>query len=123
MIELALPYPVSANRYWRNMRGRMIRSAEANAYRASVAREAMVQRVRPLHGCAVEVLIVLHPRTTKAGKASESRIDLDNCIKVVLDALNSVAYADDKQVVKLTAEVGGSVPGGGLSVAVGTLTC
>lgn len=30
--------------------------------------------------------------------------DLDNVIKVVLDALNKVAYADDKQICRIVAE-------------------
>lgn len=32
------------------------------------------------------------------------KIDLDNGIKIILDALNKVAYDDDKQVVSLNAE-------------------
>jgi len=30
--------------------------------------------------------------------------DVDNVIKIILDALNGVAYKDDNQIVKLTAE-------------------
>lgn len=29
--------------------------------------------------------------------------DIDNCIKIILDALNGVAYRDDKQIVEVTA--------------------
>lgn len=29
--------------------------------------------------------------------------DIDNCIKVILDALNGIAYEDDKQVVQVIA--------------------
>ena len=29
------------------------------------------------------------------------KVDLDNCAKVVCDALNRVAFADDKQIVEL----------------------
>ena len=28
--------------------------------------------------------------------------DIDNCIKIILDALNGIAYEDDKQVTELT---------------------
>ena len=37
-----------------------------------------------------------HPKLTKP--------DLDNCIKSVKDSLNKIAYADDAQVWKITAE-------------------
>ena len=30
-------------------------------------------------------------------------IDLDNIVKVVMDALNSICYVDDKQVVEIIA--------------------
>lgn len=115
MTTIRLPYPVSANRYWRNMRGRMIRSAEANSYRSAVAGIARKAEIRPLAGF-VELGMTYHPKTTKKGAASRVRLDLDNCIKVVLDALNSVAYADDKQVIKLWAEIGQPIDGGGLTV-------
>ena len=35
-MRLTIPYPVSANRYWRHNRGRHHRSSEAKAYRAQV---------------------------------------------------------------------------------------
>ena len=30
------------------------------------------------------------------------KVDVDNCAKVILDALNKVAYDDDKQIIELT---------------------
>ena len=114
-----LEYPVSANRYWRNFNGRTVMSAEARDYKAMAAfrwREAGL----PLHTGPVLVELLLHPRTTKAGEASKSLMDLDNCLKVAIDALNGVAFVDDKQVRKLVAEVVDPVPGGGLSVRVST---
>lgn len=114
---LRLPYPVSANRYWRTFRGLTARSKEANEYKRTAAHSALVAGWRVLDG-PVHVAITLHPKRTKAGKASATRMDLDNCIKVTLDALNGVAYLDDRQVIRLVAEVGDSVPAGGLSVSV-----
>lgn len=115
---LMLPYPVSANRYWRTFRGMTARSKEANAYKRTAAHSALVAGWRVIDG-PVCVAITLHPKRTKAGKASATRMDLDNCIKVTLDALNGVAYLDDRQVVKIVAEVGEAVAMGGLSVSVG----
>ncbi len=34
----------------------------------------------------------------------QTKPDLDNCIKIIFDALNGVAFYDDKQVVCLTVE-------------------
>jgi len=117
MTPLRLPYPVSANRYWRTYRNITVRSEEANAYRWSViyaAEKAKSERVESnKHVC---INIVLLPKLTKKGEASKVRLDLDNCIKVVLDALIGIAYEDDRQVVKLVAEIGRPVAAGGLTV-------
>lgn len=114
---ILLPYPVSANRYWRSFRGMTVRSKEASEYKRIAAHEAFVAGLRAVDG-PVSVAITLHPKRTKAGKASATRMDLDNCIKVTLDALNGVAYRDDKQVIRLLAEVGDAIECGGLSVEV-----
>lgn len=117
MIQLALPYPVSANRYWRAYRNRTVRSDEATAYRRRVLEAAVAAGMRPVLEHGVRVDLVLRPKLTKRGEASKVRLDLDNCIKVALDALIGIAYEDDRQVVKLTAEIGAPVPEGGLTVA------
>lgn len=114
---LRLGYPVSANRYWRTFRGRTVRSSEADAYKDGVRRIAWQAGLMALTD-PVEVRVTLHPKLTKRGAASRTRMDLDNCIKVTLDALNGVAYRDDSQVVRLVAEVGPAIQDGGLSVSV-----
>lgn len=54
----------------------------------------------------VQVLRPLSKSTPKsqAGKADLSKPDVDNVGKVVLDALNGVAYLDDRQVAGLAVE-------------------
>ena len=89
-----LPLPPSANRYWRMFRGRVITSSEAQNYRAAVAALLYQYHVEPLTG-AVCVSISVY-RQRKAG-------DLDNRIKIVLDALQGICYIDDKQVTELHA--------------------
>ena len=114
---LRLAYPVSANRYWRTFRGRTIRSSEADAYKAAARVVAERFGVVEIQG-PVSVSIALLPKLTKRGLASLARMDLDNCIKVTLDALNGIAYFDDAQVVNLSARIGPAVEGGGLEVCV-----
>ena len=116
-MTLTLPSPISANRYWRIMRNRVVRSAEASEYKRAVADIASKASIRPADG-PVEISLTYHPRQTKNGVASRVRLDTDNVIKVALDALNGIAYLDDSQVVKLTAEIGSPAPGGALTVTV-----
>lgn len=115
MNRLLLPYPISANRYWRNFRGITTLSKEAAAYKKEAAQLAMVERCKPLQG-QVSVSLFLHPKLTKKGVASEMRLDLDNCVKVALDSMNGIAYQDDKQITRLFAEIGEPMPNGGLTV-------
>lgn len=94
-ITITLPEPPSANRYWRNARGRFVRSTAANNYKSTVGWQAIAQGVgNPLDG---EVAVTLRWfRGRRSG-------DLDNRIKVAVDALNGIAYEDDKQIVELHA--------------------
>ena len=91
-VELVLPYPPSANRYWRHAKGRTYRSKEAVDYISSV--RALCVSLRPTEG-AVRVSLHIY-RPAKRG-------DLDNRLKVCLDSLQGLVYADDKQIVELHA--------------------
>lgn len=117
---IVMPYPVSANRYWRNFNGRMVLSCQATKYKRSVGATYAVEGGKYHHNGDIDVSIRLHPKLTKNGLPSKTRIDLDNCLKVVLDALNNAAYRDDSQIVKIVAEIAGPVVGGALSVRVKT---
>lgn len=115
---IVVGYPVSANRYWRNFNGRMVMSPEAKRYKASVADSYRMAGGGEYFFGGVSVELRLHPRMTKTGGASKSRIDLDNCIKVAIDAMNRIAYWDDSQIVRIVAEIAHPVAGGALSVRV-----
>lgn len=91
---ITLPYPPSANRYWRHFRGKVVKSDEARAYQTEAGWLAKAGGVRIVDGDLVLTLRFYRPR--KAG-------DLDNRIKVTLDSLNGVAYKDDAQVKELHA--------------------
>lgn len=90
-----LPYPPSANEYWRwDKRGFMRVSTKALAYKRNVALLCKAAGVRPIKGAVSLKLSVYRPR--KAG-------DLSNRVKVLEDALIGSAYGDDDQVTHLEA--------------------
>lgn len=97
-ISLTLPYPPSANAYWRSVviagRVRVLLSSEARRYKKAVAKYAASVVRAPMLGPLRLTLTVYRPR--RAG-------DLSNRIKVVEDALNGVCYVDDSQIVEIIA--------------------
>jgi Holliday junction resolvase RusA-like endonuclease len=93
-MNLTLPYPPSANAYWRTWKGRILVSAEARKYKQGVRLRALTAGVRPMSGPVMVALGVYRPRKTG---------DLDNTLKVLLDSLCGVAFEDDAQVVELHA--------------------
>lgn len=120
-ITLTLPYPISANVYWRSFtppgrnRSVVIVSEEAKAYKQEVGWLARAAGIRsPLAG-RVSVDIRLYPERPQdwAKRAQKDPfgwdddvrcIDLDNARKVLLDALKMVAFDDDKWVWKDSGE-------------------
>lgn len=115
--ELKLNYPPSANRYWRLFRGRAVPSADATAYKLHVRKTAELSGVN-VTAEPVALEVVLHPKMTKKGEASKTVIDLDNCLKVALDALQGIAYENDRQVRSIRLDYGEPVECGGLSIKV-----
>jgi crossover junction endodeoxyribonuclease RusA len=98
-----LPYPPSTNRLWAVYRGYARKTAEAREYASTCGTLLLQAGIQPLTGPVSVTLIVERPR--RAG-------DLDNRLKAVLDALNGYAYADDEQIVALSAyRVDGRQPG------------
>jgi crossover junction endodeoxyribonuclease RusA len=103
VISLVLPYPVSANRYWRTIvhpktgRALTLVSREAKTYKEECGWIAKAAGLRqPLAG-HIELIIRLVP-------ANRVCMDLDNALKVAIDALKGIAYVDDSQVRRINAE-------------------
>lgn len=69
-------------------------SREAREYKIRVAGILLAYRAPRITGTVGLRLNVYRPR--KVG-------DLDNCIKVTLDALKGILFEDDKQVVEISA--------------------
>lgn len=111
-MKLVLPYPVSANRYWRTVVNRRTERAmtfvskEAEAFKEECAWRAKEAGFRvPITGL-VELRIRLVPKNGVC-------MDLDNCLKVTIDALKGIVYADDSQVYRIVAERLDPDPAGG----------
>lgn len=93
-MRITLPFPPYANRYWRVFRGRAVKSKDARDYQARVRWLAFAAKVKPLEGPLVVNIAAYRPR--RVG-------DLDGMLKVALDAMNGIAWADDSQIVELHA--------------------
>lgn len=118
-MNLTLPYPISANRYWRTFRGRQVVSKEAVEYKRAAAIAATESGLGGVFMGRVRVSIGLAPKKPlRASKAVTRCVDLDNALKVTIDALKGVCYADDAQIWSLYAERVDPVPGGAVYVSV-----
>lgn len=119
MIQLTLPYPISANRYWRPVRIgahiTIVPTKEAKAYKEEVAALAKAAGCRAPLAARVAIGVQLYPhrpldfvkRMCVHGASWDDTvqcIDLDNANKVLLDSLKGVAIEDDKWVRRIVAE-------------------
>ncbi|HXI15228.1 MAG TPA: RusA family crossover junction endodeoxyribonuclease [Chloroflexota bacterium] len=93
-VNVTLPYPPTANTYYRHVGYKTLISAKGRQYRVQVELACLVDGVRPLSGPVALTLRFYRPR--RIG-------DLDNMFKPLLDAMKGYAYADDSQVVELHA--------------------
>ncbi|QJC75443.1 RusA family crossover junction endodeoxyribonuclease [Stenotrophomonas maltophilia] len=123
MIHLTLPYPISSNRYWAT---RVIPKKpkplaityvtdDAKAYKAAVGHLAKAAGIRAPSTGRVGLYIKLFPHRPQdwAKRARKDPhtwddtvqcIDLGNCEKVLSDALNGIAWVDDKQIRRTLLE-------------------
>lgn len=89
-VSITVPLPPSANRLTRRMGRRMVKSDEARYFAAQVSEIGRLDGLTPLVGRLAATLTVFR---------EADRGDGDNRVKACLDALQGVAYANDKQVV------------------------
>ena len=112
----SLPLPPSANSYYRSLgRGRVVISAAGREYRKTVWALAM-QTGQPAYTCRIVV-------TVAVTFARTGRMDLDNRLKPLLDALQHArAYDDDSQIDDLRIyRCGAPRPPGDVLVTIKTL--
>jgi crossover junction endodeoxyribonuclease RusA len=111
MIELELPWPPSMNRYWRHVGAKTLLSRAGRKYRQAVTlRVVLAGRPRIDGRLAVEI---------EAFAPDRRKLDLDNRLKAILDALEHAGvYADDEQIDDLHIRRGEVRKGGALAVVI-----
>ncbi|MCP3709748.1 RusA family crossover junction endodeoxyribonuclease [Paraburkholderia sp. CNPSo 3274] len=113
MLTVTLPYPISANRYWKSfpLNGRTMTapSSEAKAYKRDVGFILRgVGVTSPIEG-RVAVHIDLYPKRPQDWESRKRKLgenwddgvqclDIDNARKVLYDALKGIAIVDDKWI-------------------------
>lgn len=114
-IELTLPLPPSVNTYWRQFRGRTILSKAGRQFKLAVAEYVAENRIPKLGEQHLYFKMVIRPRDKR-------KIDLDNRIKAVLDALQDAGvYEDDWQVDHLEVIRDAPIKEGLCSITIETL--
>jgi len=87
---IELPFPISANRYWRHTRhGTIYVSAEARSYRESIRALCYAAGLEPITG---PVDLRVHAYMPQKNR------DLDNTLKVLCDGLQGALFCDDSQI-------------------------
>ena len=112
MIEIELPYPPSANHYYRNIGHRTLISREGRAYREKVCATLASLGLATIEGPVVLEVEIYPP--------DRRRRDLDNTLKCLCDSLEHAGiYRDDRQIVRILAEKRDPVRGGRTIVRIG----
>lgn len=107
-----LPYPPSVNTYWRSNGKRRFISKSGVDFANAVQAIVFDQNRKWFGEKRLQINIVIHPR-------SKRRMDLDNCLKAILDALMKAGcYVDDSQIDYLTIKRGSEMKGGSSEVEI-----
>ncbi|WP_353094949.1 RusA family crossover junction endodeoxyribonuclease [Methylibium sp.] len=93
--SIAIPFPPSTNRIWRNVAGRTLLSRIGREYRARVVEAVYAARVQGFGRQKLRLVIGAHV-------PDERRRDLDNLLKAANDAMQAARlFEDDSQIVDL----------------------
>ena len=111
MIEIKLPLPPSENRRFIPLAKtkRLILTEESRAWKKSAQWDVRQQyRGEPLLG-QVQVMLTVHKRRNKDGSEHGGKFDIHNRLKLALDSLTGIVYADDSQIDPLIVTKGAPV--------------
>jgi crossover junction endodeoxyribonuclease RusA len=116
MASFSLPFPPSVNTYYRNFRGHMVMSAKGREFREAVQNIVINQNIPKFGDKKLKLTLILRPRDKR-------KIDIDNRIKAVLDALEHAGvFDDDFQVDHIEMIRGTQIKGGLLHVVIEEIT-
>ena len=87
---LHLPYPPSINNYWIASGHRRFISKRGVEFKQAVSEYVALHQLESFGGALVDVNIILRPRNLRL-------MDIDNCIKPILDALQDAGLMLDDQ--------------------------
>lgn len=92
-----MPWPPSANRYWRRVGNKTIISQDARLYIKNIKKLTLTWKNKKLNN-RIGVEIQAYP-------PDKRKRDLDNTLKVILDSLEKAGfYDDDSQIDKIYIE-------------------
>ena len=98
LLELVLPWPPTANTYWRRHQNRYFISTRGQLYRKDVALIARDYRDHFSNECKLDIAIQAFP-------PDKRKRDLDNLLKALLDSLQHAnVYLDDSQIESIFIE-------------------
>ena len=104
---LHLPYPPSINNYWIASGNRRFVSKRGRDFKLAVQQYVALHQLECFGDGQVMVNIVLRPRDARL-------MDIDNCIKPILDAMQDAGMFDnDRQVHQVSITRGLVKKGGG----------
>ena len=109
MIRVFLPWPPSANAYWRVGNNRVYVSRKAKEYKAQVQGIFLAEKLRRRQGPVSLGLVITFPKD----KRTATR-DLDNCIKVLTDSVEGLAFENDNLIRIIMARKDGISGKGGV---------
>ena len=92
IVTVQLPFPISTNRLWRPVRGRMICTARYRTWKRAAGNEINRQKLGRIKG-PFNVSVVLQ---RKPGKNP----DADNCLKCVLDILQEYQVIENDNLTR-----------------------
>ena len=91
-LVIQIPWPPSANTYYRHVGHKILISKKGRAYQKAIQVQAMVEHWERFFRCRLSITILACPPDRR-------RRDLDNTQKVIFDSLqNAGIYDDDEQI-------------------------
>lgn len=115
IVTMQLPLSPSMNTYWRNFRGRTVLSQAGRDYKLAVQEYVVMHNIPKLGSARLQIMITVHPRDKR-------KIDLDNRLKAIFDALQQAGvYDDDEQFDLIEVSRGSIIQGGRLNIVLSTI--